>query len=130
MPEGQVIQTEQLQTGAAALKGQKVRANDLTVVSTLGTKAFWFALPNKNPFLIMTNDSVTVKPQDHVDVVGTVTVMNDSILKSWVSSGAITENQKLEAEFATEFIQADAVQPAGGAPGDSGMVQPPAAPKN
>ncbi len=59
-----------------------------------------------------------VRPErnDVVDVVGTVTQMNDSILTNWVSSGAITENQKLEAEFATEFLQAQAVQPSAAAP--------------
>jgi hypothetical protein len=125
LPAATEIQTTQLQTGAAALKGQTVRVNGVTVVSTLGTQAFWISLPNKNPFLVMTNSATTVKPQDMLDVVGTVTVMNDSILKAWVTSGAITDNQKLEAEFATEFIQAQAMQPAGGAPMGGAMPQPP-----
>lgn len=122
LPEATEIQAIQLQTGAAALKGQKVRVNGVGVLSTLGTKAFWIALPNKNPFLVVTSDASTVQPQQALDLVGTVTVMNDSILADWVKSGAISENQKLEAEFATEFIQAEAMQPAAGMGDMGGMA--------
>jgi hypothetical protein len=114
MPDATAVEAIQLQTGAAALAGQTVRVNGLKVVSRLGPNGFWVELPNKNPFLVVTSEASTVDPQTMVDVVGTVTVMNDSILTAWVSSGAITENQKLEAEFATEFLQAQAVQPMGG----------------
>jgi hypothetical protein len=114
MPEATVVEGMQLQTGAAGLAGQTVRVNAMKVVSRLGPNGFWVELPNKNPFLVMSDAASTVNPQEMVDVVGTVTQMNDSILTAWVSSGAITDNQKLEAEFATEFLQAQAVQPAGG----------------
>lgn len=127
MPEAQVIDAAQLEKGAAALKGQKVRVNAATVASNLGTRAFWFSLPNKNPFLVVQGTDVTVKPQDVVDLVGTVQVMNDSTLKAWVTSGQITENQKLEAEFATEYIQAEAVQRSAGgaaAPADTTKAAP------
>ena len=127
--DAQVIDAAQLEKGAAAMKGQKVRVNAATVQSTLGKSAFWFALPNKNPFLVVQNDSVTVKPQDVVDVAGTIQVMNDSTLKAWVSSGRITDNQKLEAEFATEYIDAVAVEKsAGGAMGGMNMDTTKAAP--
>ena len=115
MPEGTVIDAAQLQTGAAALAGQTVRVNGVKVVSRLGANGFWVELPNKNPFLVVTTDSATVNPQQTVDVVGVVTVMNPATLNEWVTSGRISENQKLEAEFATEYIEATAVQPAAGA---------------
>jgi hypothetical protein len=116
MPEATVVEPMQLQTGAAALAGQTVRVNAMKVVSRLGPKGFWVELPNRNPFLVVTTEDATANPNDVVDVVGTVTQMNDSILTNWVSSGAITENQRLEAEFATEFLQAQAVAPSTGAP--------------
>ncbi|MSR36649.1 MAG: hypothetical protein EXR95_08410 [Gemmatimonadetes bacterium] len=119
MPAATEVQAIQLQNGAAALAGQTVRVNSLKVVSRLGPRGFWVELPNKNPFLVVTTDSAAVSPQTMVDVVGTVTVMNDSILGAWVTSGAITENQKLEAEFATEFLQAQAVSPMGSAPAET-----------
>lgn len=119
MPAATEVQALQLQNGAAALAGQTVRVNSLKIVSRLGPRGFWVELPNKNPFLVVTTDSAAVSPQTMVDVVGTVTVMNDSILGAWVTSGAITENQKLEAEFATEFLQAQAVSPMGSAPADT-----------
>jgi hypothetical protein len=114
MPEATVVESMQLQTGAAGLAGQTVRVNGLQVQSPLGTKAFWVALPNKNPFLIVTAEDATVSNGQTVDVVGTVRQMNPTTLNEWVTSGRITENQKLEAEFATEYIEAQAVQPSGG----------------
>jgi hypothetical protein len=114
MPEATVIEAARLQTGAAALAGQTVRVNGLKVMSRLGPNGFWVELPNKNPFLVVTAEPATVEMQQTVDVVGTVTVMNPTILNEWLSGGRITENQKLEAEFATEFIQAQAMQPSAG----------------
>src|SRR5690606_19749835 len=93
-PAATEVEAMQLQTGAAALAGQTIRVNGLTVVSRLGPRGFWVELPNRNPFLVVTADSATVNPQDMVDVIGQVVVMNDSILNEWVASGAITENQK------------------------------------
>lgn len=116
LPAATVVEPMQLQTGAAALAGQTVRVNAMKVVSRLGPKGFWVELPNRNPFLVVTTEDATANPNDVVDVVGTVTQMNDSILTNWVSSGAITENQRLEAEFATEFLQAQAVAASTGAP--------------
>jgi len=113
MPEATVVESMQLQTGAAALAGQTVRVNGLNVQSKLGTKAFWVQLPNKNPFLIVTAEDSPVQNGQTVDVVGTVKQMNPATLNEWVTSGRINENQKLEAEFATEYIEAAAVQPAG-----------------
>lgn len=115
MPDAQVIDPAQLQTGAASLAGQTVRLNGMKVVSRLGPNGFWVELPNKNPFLVVTTDSATVNPQETVDVVGTVTVMTPETLNEWVTSGRITENQKLEAEFATEYLQAQQLQPSTGA---------------
>jgi hypothetical protein len=117
MPEAQAIDPAQLQTGAAALAGQTVRLNAMKVVSSLGPNGFWVELPNKNPFLVVTADAATANPGETVDVVGTVTQMTPETLNEWVSSGRITENQKLEAEFATEYIDAQAVQ-AAAAPAD------------
>src|SRR5688572_10457412 len=112
-PAATEVQALQLQTGAAALAGQQVRVNGLKVVSSLGDRAFWIELPNKNPFLVITQEPTNVSQQATVDVVGRVVVMTPEILNEWVSSGRITENQRLEAEFATEFLEADQVMPSG-----------------
>ena len=112
MPESTEIQAEQLQTGAAAFRGQVVRVNGVRVMSLLGTKGFWVELPNKNPFLVRTEDDATVEVQQTLDIVGTVVAVNESILADWVASGSISENEKLTAEFATDFIEAEMVMPA------------------
>lgn len=113
-----------LQTGAADFAGQTVRLRDMSVVSRLGPKGFWVELPNRNPFLVRVAgpDSATVQSGQTVTVVGQMVSMNDSILTDWVTTGAISEDQRLEAEFATEFLEAEQVSvaaaaPAGGAEG-------------
>jgi hypothetical protein len=40
-------------------------------------------------------------------VVGTMYAMNDSVLNAWEASGAIAdEGQRMQAEFATSFLEA------------------------
>jgi hypothetical protein len=107
-----------LQQGAAAYAGQTVRLRDMAVLSQLGPRGFWVELPNRNPFLIRAPaaDSTAVASGQTVTVVGQMVSMNDSILTDWVTTGAITEDQRLEAEFATEFIEAQFVAPGAAAP--------------
>ena len=112
MPEFTEIQAEQLQTGAAALRGQMVRVNGLRVMSLVGTKGFWVELPNRNPFLVRTEDDTTVEPNQLVDIVGTVVAVSESIVADWVASGSISETDKLMVEFATDFIEVEMVMPA------------------
>src|SRR5690606_1102147 len=97
-----------LQTGAAAFEGQTVRLRDMSVAGRLGGRAFWVELPNRNPFLIRLTgaDTSTVQGGESVTVVGRMVTMNDSILTDWVGSGAISEGQRFEAEFATQFVEA------------------------
>ena len=118
MPAATQVEAMELQTGAQGLAGMMVRVDGIGVVSRLGEQAFWVELPNGNPFLIRTQTPDATGVGATVDIVGTVVLMNDSILNEWVSSGAITENQRLEAEFAAEFIETEVVMeseaPAGG----------------
>ena len=112
MPEFTEIQAEQLQTGAAAFRGQMVRVNGVRVMSLVGTKGFWVELPNRNPFLVRTEDDTTVEPNQLVDIVGTVGAVSESIVADWVASGSISETDKLTVEFATDFIEVEMVMPA------------------
>lgn len=111
-PAENVIQAEQLQTGAAALRGQVVSLQGAKVVSRLGNRAFFIELPNKNPFLVRSAEGVTADPQQTVAITGTVVAMTSAIITEWVSSGAITENDQPMAEFASDFIDATSVTPA------------------
>ena len=112
MPEFTEIDAEQLQTGAAAFRGQVVRVNGVMVASLVGTQSFWIELPNKNPFLVRTEGETTVEPLQLVDVVGTVTEVNEGLVAGWVDSGSISETDKLIVEFATDFIEVEMVMEA------------------
>jgi hypothetical protein len=112
MPEFTEIQAEQLQTGAAAFRGQMVRVDGVRVMSLVGTKGFWVELPNRNPFLVRTEDDTTVEPSQLVDIVGTITAVSESLVSDWVASGSIDESDKLIVEFATDFIEVEMLMPA------------------
>lgn len=48
-----------------------------------------------------------VQPEDRVNIIGTVHLMNDSVLTAWDSLGVFrNEGDRLVAEFATSFLQA------------------------
>ena len=113
MPDAPVLDATELQTNAAAHEGQTVRLNNMMVQSAVGTNAVWVELPNKNPFLVRTDNPPSAGA--HVDVVGEVRPVNEALVNEWVSSGAITENDKLVVEFATHYIDAQAVEPTAGA---------------
>ena len=50
--------------------------------------------------------SVTVEPGSTVNVIGTVTVMSDSILAAWDEAGAFAnEGDRIVAEFAERFVE-------------------------
>lgn len=112
MPEFTEIQAEQLQTGAAAFRGQMVRVNAVRVMSLVGTKGFWVELPNRNPFLVRTDDDTTVEPDQLVDIVGTITAVTESLVADWVASGSLGESDKLTVEFATDLIEVEMLMPA------------------
>ena len=112
MPEFTEIQAEPLQTGAAASRGQMVRVNGVRVMSLVGTNGFWVELPNRNPFLVRTEDDTTVEPNQLVDIVGTIMAVSESLVADWVASGSIGESDKLTVEFATDFIEVEMLMPA------------------
>ena len=93
---------------------EDIRLRDLPVASLLGERMFWTEVPSQQgmttPYLLalddaLVADSVAVRTGDTVTVVGRVHPVSDSIVSVWVESGAITEDQRIEAEFATSYFQ-------------------------
>lgn len=110
-PAVNVIPAEQLQTGAAGLRGQTVTVERVTVMSLLGKKGFWIQLPNKNPFLVRTEGAVPAV-NAKVNVTGKVAAMAPATIDAWAKATEITENDRPLVEFATDYIVADQVLPA------------------
>lgn len=98
-------------------ENERIRLRDLEVASTLGPEAFWFQLPSEDPYLVKL-DSTLVAMGTQVSsgdvaqrIEGRVHAMSDSVLDAWEAQGAFTnETHRLEAEYATSFIQATVVQ--------------------
>lgn len=99
-----------LMDGIDQYRGQVVRVEGVQVVSMLGDRAFWTTFPNNTPFLIKIGDSLaeegfSVQAGDVVTVVGQLSAMSESVLTAWEEQGVLQNaNQRLEAEFATDFI--------------------------
>ena len=113
---------EEIQMDATPFEGQEIRLAAFNVASLLGTQGFWLEMPNGNPFLVSMSAEVmaegtTVSPGSRATVVGTVHAMSDSVLTAWTSAGTIAEGDRIVAEFATHFLQADHVQVGGAGSG-------------
>ena len=116
---------EDLQTDPSPYEGMIVVVEGLTVASRLGTQGFWLELPNKNPFLVSMSEAVkaegiSVTPGQAVSVSGRIYAMGDSALNAWSAAGTIGEGDRLAAEFATHFLEAQQVQVSGGTGGGEG----------
>ena len=122
---GTVVPGADLQTDPSPYEGMTIKVEGLSVASELGTQGFWLELPNKNPFLVSMSEAVkaegiSVAPGQIANVSGTIYAMNDSVLNAWSSTGAIGEGDRLAAEFATHFLEAQQVQVSGGTGGGEG----------
>ena len=122
---GTVVPGEDLQMDPSPYEGMTIKIEGLSVASGLGTQGFWLELPNKNPFLVSMSEAVkaegiTVAPGQAVSVSGVIFAMNDSVLNAWSVAGAIGEGDRLAAEFATHFLEAQQVQVSGGTGGGEG----------
>ncbi len=95
-------------------EGQMITLRPVRVASLLGHGAFWTQLPNETPFLIKLGDALiadglVVASGDVGELTGTVHTMSDSVLNAWQDGGVFTEDvQRIEAEFASSFLEAEA----------------------
>ena len=122
---GTLVSGQDLQTDPSPFEGVTVQVQGMTVASGMGSQAFWLELPNKNPFLVYMSDAVTaegitVTPGQVVSVSGVIHAMGDSVLNAWSAAGGIGEGDRLAAEFATHFLEAQQIQVGGGTGGGEG----------
>jgi hypothetical protein len=111
-----------IQLDASPFEGQLVILEDVPVQGSLGTQGFWLEMPNGNPFLVALDDAQIAAGTNPTmgqtaSVGGTILAVNDSILDAWSNAGTISEGDRLAAEFATHFMQAQVVEASGGSEG-------------
>lgn len=103
------------QMNPESYEGQSIRLNGVQVSSRLGGQAFWTTLPNEQPYLIhfgtdLVTEEFSVTQGDVVNLMGTVMMMSPEVLDAWQAGGAFTNDvQRIEAEFATSFVEASSV---------------------
>ena len=112
-----------LQTDPTLFERQNIRIAGLTLAGTLGTQGFWLELPNRNPFLVSMSEQVMAEGPvlpvgQPATVTGVLHAVGDSALTAWSEAGTISEGDRLAAEFATHFVEANQVVVAGA--GESG----------
>jgi len=95
--------------------GQDVRLQNVQAQSAMGKQAYWLDMPTQVPFLLKVDstlaaDGVTMESGTRYNVSGRVVTMSDSVLDAWQQSGAIqNEGERMQAEFATAFLEASTV---------------------
>ena len=114
-----------IQMDATPYEGQQIRLVAFNVPSTLGTQGFWLEMPNRTPFLVSMSpevmaEGIAVGAGSTVTVTGTVYVMNDSTLITWIEAGTIQEGDRIVAEFAIHYLEAVQVVVNGGGAGADG----------
>lgn len=96
--------------------GQRVRLREAQVQARLGEQAFWMELPGGVPYLVrmmpeVVERAVTVNQGDRVDITGQVHEMSDSVIADWEANGVLrTEGERMQAEFATTYLEAHRVR--------------------
>jgi hypothetical protein len=103
-----------IQLDATPYEGQMIRIAGLSVASELGTQGFWLGMPNGNPFLVSMSDEVTalgleITQGTGATVVGIVHPMTPEIAQAWLDAGTIADGDKLAAEFALHYMEAQVV---------------------
>jgi hypothetical protein len=114
------VDVDEFAANPAAFRGRNVQLANVTVAAPIGTHAFWIDLPSGQPFLVRMAESVvaegrTVRAGEVVSISGPVFERTAAVVSAWEQEGVITtEGQRMEVEFATDYIEARRV--AGGQP--------------
>lgn len=116
----QTVPVGDIEVDASPYEGQEIRIAGTNVASLLGEQGFWLETPGGNPFLVSKGpavqaEGVDVTPGSRVTAVGTIRAMSDSVLTAWVDGGSIAEGDRIVAEFATHYLEADDILVSGGA---------------
>ena len=106
-----VVAPTDIQLDATPFEGQTITLEALEIQGMLGTQGFWLGMPNGNPFLVSMSEDVMAEGLQLAQGGGaTVTGMIH----------AIGDGERLQAEFATHYMEAEAVRVIGGGAGGAG----------
>ena len=120
-----VVAPTDIQLDATPFEGQTITLEALEIQGMLGTQGFWLGMPNGNPFLVSMSEDVMAEGLQLAQgggatVTGTIYAIGDSVLNAWTEAGTIGDGERLQAEFATHYMEAEAVRVIGGGAGGAG----------
>lgn len=111
------VTAAQFEPNANGFRGQVVELTDVPVVQHMGSSMFWVELPSGNPLLVRASAEAMTgglpEPQSRVTVVGTVREKTAQVLDAWQQEGILGANQRQDAQFGDNYIEATAIRPAG-----------------
>ena len=114
---GTEVTGEQLRMNPAELVGDTVQVTNVGIASSVGEEAFFLDL--ESPFLVKLGPALVAQgrtvPTGRITVVGPVRAMTDSVRSDWLDSGAAPPSAAAMLDFASHFIEATVIRPAGGA---------------
>lgn len=98
--------------------GQVVALNGVRFSSGLSRQTFWLELPSGAPYLVKLDSAMvaagTTPPAGGtLDIVGTVKEKDAALVAQWLQSRVLeTEDQQMQAEFGTTYLEARQIRPA------------------
>lgn len=97
--------------------GTEVRLQNVPVDSRLGLNSLWLKLPNQGLYLVRgtVTNTADINVTQRITVAGEVLPMTDSVVTAWIEEGSITEQEEMEARYATSYLDAWYIAPAQGA---------------
>lgn len=123
-PNATPVSASDIMLDASPYADELIRLEPQVVLSLVGQQGFTLDFPT-GPFLVSFSDEeiangFTVANGNVVRVTGTVTAMTPEIAAAWQEAGRLTEAERMVAEFAVYFIQAEDIQVSQGAAGGNG----------
>jgi hypothetical protein len=108
------VRASDIMLDASPYAGQLVRLEPQTVLSLVGQQGFMLDFPT-GPFLVSYSDQqiadgFTVVPGNVVRVVGRIVAMTPEVAGGWQEAGRLNEGERLVAEFAVHFLQAEDIE--------------------
>lgn len=99
--------------------GQVVEITKVKFSSGLSSQTFWVELPTGQPFLVKLDSALvasgaTPPTGGTLHIVGTVQSKDPALVAQWMQSGVLqNDDQKIQAEFGTTYMEARQIRPAG-----------------
>lgn len=108
------VSAQDLMLDASPYLGQLVRLQPQTVLSLVGQQGFTLDFPT-GPFIVSYSDQeiadgFTVAPGNVVRVTGRIAAMTPETAAGWQAAGRLTEAERMVAEFAVHYLQAEDIE--------------------